>query len=338
MGKITILDIAREAQVSKATVSRVLNKPEIVDASTREQVQRVIDKYHYRPSALARNMSIQRTSSIGVVIPEVDNPFFGSVLRGAIRVLEKKGYTIVCFNTDEKPGRDIKALQDLISYKYSGLLYTPVQEFSHIKEQKEIRRLLKQLDVPVVLVDRNFPELSQYDSVYFDDRNGIAQAVVALAEMGHQKIGFLNANPSYFLAKIRNDGYRMGLERCNIPFEEKYLYSIPRYSMEDSYAKSCEILQSKDRPTAMITGNNSITLGFLKALSEFGLQLGKDIECIGLDRIKELDIIGTNLSYILRTGEQVGEVAAQLLLERMEDANRPVQSIRLDHKLVIRKS
>lgn len=339
MGNVTISDIARESQVSKATVSRVLNNPSIVDISTRMRVQGIIDKYQYKPSALARNMSAQRTTAIGVLIPEVDNPFFSNVLRGALDVASEHDYTIVCFSSDEIIKRDRKAIQEMISYKYSGLLYTPVQEFDRLPEREEIRNLLETFNAPVVLMDRDFPFLAEkYDSVCFDDCRGICESVERLAAAGHKRIALINASEDIsYLARIRNKGYRLGLENCGIPYDAAYHYILPEYSQEASYKKTCELLERGNYPTAFITCNNNLTLGFIKAISEYGLEISRDLDCIGLDRIEPLDIIGTRLNYIKRNGRLMGQKSAELVFQKLAEPKRERQNVILDHELVIRK-
>ena len=338
MSNITISDIAREAGVSKATVSRVLNNPSIVDRVKRERVREVIEKYHYQPSALARDLSVQKTSTIGILVPELDNPFFGSILRGALELFNERNYMVVCFNSDEKADRDIEALQDMRSYHYSGLLYTPSIGYMDPEKKKEINRLLDILDVPTVLMDRNYQDLKRFDAVYFDDFNAMREAASLLASAGHRKIGLLNSRDSEFLARIRRRGYIQGLKESGVPYQKKYDYVIPGYTKEGAYRKACEILAEDDRPTAIITGNNDITLGFLSALYEYGMHLSRDCVCIGLDRIEALDITGVKLDYILRDGYQLGKKAAKLILSRLKDPSRKTQEVALNYQIVIRNT
>lgn len=336
MGNITISDIAREAGVSKATVSRVLNKPSVVEPRTRERVTEVIKKRQYSPSALARNLSRQTSSTIGVIVPEIDNPFFGEVLRGITNVVDKHHLTMMCFNSDDSIEKDRRALKAVKDQRVIGLLYTPAVDYTTAVQRKEIHSFLADLNAPVVIMDRKTTSFEQYDGVFFDDRKSICEATEILIKAGHRKIGILNATMEESLARVRQAGYRDALAKHNIPYDEKYCY-LGKYSMTKAYELTCKMLESPDWPTAMITCNNRISMGFLKALREHGLKVSRDISCIGLDRIEALDIVGNDFNFIRREAKEMGQTAMEQLIHKIAFPNEPPQSIYLDSEVVIRK-
>ena len=333
---ITISDIAKEAGVSKATVSRVLNRPSMVEPRTRERVTEVIEKRRYSPSASARNLSRSSSSLVGVIVPEVDNPFFGEVLRGITSIIDKHNLTMICFNSDDDVEKDRKALKTLKDQRVTGLLYTPATDYSSSKQQKEINSLLEDLNAPVVIMDRRTESFEKYDGVFFDDRRSICDATQTLIDAGHRKIGILNATMERSLPRIRQSGYLDALKKNGIPYNENYCY-LGDYSMTKSYQLACKMLEEKDRPTAVITCNNRTSMGFLKALREYGLKLSEDISCIGLDRIEALDIVGNDFNFIRREAKVMGQVAMEQLIHRIAFPSEPVQKIIIESEVVIRK-
>lgn len=324
--EFTINDIAREACVSKATVSRVLNNSASVKPETKLRVQQIMEQRRFTPSATARSLSKQSSNSIGVLVPEIDNPFFGELLRGIVEVADKKNLVVMYFNSDDNAEKDRKALLSLKEHRICGLLYTPAMDYAAKGQQKEIEKLLADLDAPVVLMDRQPDSLSTYDCVSFDDETGIYEAAEVLIKAGHRKIAILNATLNRVLARTRYRGYERALEDAGIELERRYVFEGD-YSMSTAYQLSRDLLAMEDRPTAVITCNNSTSLGFLKALYERGERLSEDIACIGLDRIEALDIIKCKFNYIERDAKQMGRRAISLLNERIGKPDGVIKQI-----------
>lgn len=335
MKSVTINDIAREAGVSKATVSRVLNRPATVEEGTREKVMAVIAKRRYTPSASARNLSRKTSSTVGVIVPEIDNPFFGETLRGITEILDKHNLTMICFNSDDMVEKDRKALRMLKEHRVAGLLYDPAIDYDLSEQKKEIGQMLRELECPVIIMDRNAESLRTYDGVFFDDEKGVCEATELLIQAGHRKIGIINATLDRVLARIRFAGYKEALKKHCIPLEEKYCY-LADYSMARSYELTCRMLESDDRPTAVVACNNRNSMGFLKALYGHGLTLS-DVACIGLDRIEALDIVGSGFNYVRRDAELLGKTSAELLIHRIAFPNDEIRTVYLPHEVIIRK-
>ncbi|MCP1102688.1 LacI family transcriptional regulator [Aequitasia blattaphilus] len=330
MGETTIDDIAKEAGVSKATVSRVINNSSSVAPDTREKIQAIIDKRHYSPSAVARGLSKRTSSTIGVVVPEVDNPFFGEILRGVTEIIDRNNLSLICCNSDDDSKKDYKALEMLKENRVRGLLYTPATDYSDKKQKKRLEKLLNEIDTPVVLLDRKIG--LDFDGVYFDDRQGIYDATQALIKGGHTKIGIINGTLDRVLARIRQDGYLEALRDAGIEPEERYMF-FGDFRMGTSYKLSSQLLSMEDRPTAVLTCNNRTSMGFFKALFERGESMPKDIVCIGLDRIEALELFQTDFVYIKRDAFKMGRKAMELLISRMAFPDKPISSIILDAPL-----
>lgn len=334
--EFTINDIAKEAGVSKATVSRVLNESASVKTETKERVLEIMEKRHFSPSATARNLSRQSSNTIGVIVPEVDNPFFGEMLRGITEIADKYNYTLICCNSDDSADKDKKALLMLKEHRVRGLLYTPAVDYTTREQQRESNKLLKDLNAPIVIMDRQTDSLEEYDGVFFDDEKGLYEATMALIRAGHTKIGLLNATMDRVLARVRYKGYERAIHDAGIPLEKRYIFEGD-YRMTKAYKLSKKLLSMEDRPTAVLTCNNRTSLGFLKALYERDERLSRDIACIGLDRIEAFDVIHNKFNYIERDASQMGRQAIRLLNDRIAYPERPLKQIILTPVLRIQE-
>lgn len=310
----TINDIAEEAHVSKATVSRVMNCPEKVNEETRKKIEKIIKKRGYVPSQNARNLSMQLSTTIGVIIPEIDNPFWGSVLRCVSKKLDERKMTYICLSSYDDETKDKIALERFIEIGIAGLLYTPAIDYPL---KNEIVPLLHRLNVPVVIMDRQIDALDSYDGVFFKDREAICQATEALIDAGCKKVGMLNADPSTALGRIRKLGYLDALKKHNMPTDDRYYYNTIDYAMESGHSIANKMLDSGDVPDGIVTGNNSLSLGLLRALKDHGMHWNQEVKCIGLDKIEPLDILLDNFSYIDRPPEEIGDTAINLLIEKL---------------------
>lgn len=334
MNNLTIMDIAREAGVSKATVSRVLNGTGAVRAETRMRVERVIEKHGFTPSLTAQNLSRGRSSAVGFVVPAIDNPFFGQVLRGAMEIADRDGMTLIFYNTDDDREKEEKALRLLMDNHVCGVLYTPAVDHSEPEDRKRLMGLLRQLDAPVVVMDRDIG-LEEYDVVRFDDRRGVFEATEALLAAGHERIGLINATLDRVLARERQGGYEDAFRAWGKELPVQYI-RMGDFGSDRAYALSRELLAEEDRPSAVICCNNRTTVGFLRALYERGERLPDDMTVIGLDRIEVLDTIHSPLNFIERDAMQMGREAALLLKQRLEHPGEKRAEHVLDTKLVLR--
>ena len=334
MNNLTITDIAREAGVSKATVSRVINHTGAVSEQTRRKVEAVIAHRGFSPSATARSLSRGTSSTVSFVVPEIDNPFFGEMLRGVMDVLDSQGLTAIIYNTEYNEARNLEVLGYLKNQQPAGLLYTPGADFSAPADRKQLYQLLEQLDVPAVIMDRD-ADLTGYDSVFFNDYQGTFDATDALIRAGHRKIGIVNATLDTAMAIGRHKGYLDALASHGIEPCQRYMF-FGTYQTEEACVLSRQLLAMADRPTAVLTCNNRITMGFLRALYERGEQLPNDIACVSLDRIEALDSIQLPLNYIERDAAKMGREAANLLVSRMANPGRPRRQLILDTRVVVK--
>jgi len=338
--QLTISDIASKAGVSKTTVSRVLNNSASVKKATRDKVLAVIQRENYSPSSAARSLSKRVSDTIGVIVPQLNNPFFGEILSGITEILDAYNLTMLCMSTDDNIEKDLASLANIKNHQVRGLLYTPAVDYvsSYVDkyDRKRVLSLLHKIRAPIVLMDRQLKGLD-LDGIFFDDTKGVYNATKALIDKGHTKIGIINAPlGEWSLARIRQKGFEDAMRDAGLPVEQRYIFAGD-YRMSKSYELSKELLAMKDRPTAVITCNNWTSMGFLKAVHECGESVPEDISCIGLDRIEALDIVGLNFNFIERDAVYMGKKAMELLINRIAFPDRPKQNILIDPPVVIRK-
>lgn len=317
---ITIKEVAELAGVSKATVSRVLNSSGYVSAEARRKVEDVIKEYNYLPSASAVNLSKQETSTVGVVVPEIDNMFYADIVHGITEIADELNLTLVLFDTQnslEKEERAIRALQHL---RVRGIILGPSVDYPETKEGRLVLGQLKQLGVPIVIVDRDFTNMP-WDAVLYENYECSYAAAVELYKAGNRRLSVITGDMSLKIGRDRLAGFRRGAEDCGLTIrEEDILYGD--FLMEKAYKLSKELLTRGDLPDAVYTSNNRTSLGFLKAANECRIRIGKDIALMGNDRIDTVDILGIALSCVYRDNYEMGRMAVRLLQERIDNPDR----------------
>lgn len=330
MKNVTISDIAEKAGVSKATVSRVLNTPEKVEAETREKIRRIMKEEHYTPSAMARNLSKRVSSTIGVIVPEINNPFFGEVFQGIEEVINKNNLLLLYCSNEDKANKDFQALDMMRTQRVRGVLYVPAVNYQAIGMMKKIQKELDSLGCPVVCIDRDIG--LHLDTVHFNDAKAIKQAVLSLAEVGHRKIAIINGNvEENVLAGERYEGYLAGMKEANLKVDMDMVYQ-GFFKQSYAYLITREIMMKSEQPTAVITCNNSLGNGYFQAIYEARkLNLYTNVN---LDRLKMLKTLGIPHNYIRRDSYELGKKAAEMLISRIAFPEKAIQKIVMDSPLI----
>ncbi|WIF94202.1 LacI family DNA-binding transcriptional regulator [Caminicella sporogenes] len=333
---VTIKDIAKAAGVSRATVSRVLNDSGYVREETRQKVLKTIKELNYTPSAIARSLSTSRTNTIGVIVPEINNPFFGEIIKGISQVADEHNLNIILCNTDDNKEKELKALKLLKQQRIEGIIITPT--YPEDEFNREYLSSLENLGIPIVLLDGHV-EYFNFSGVFIDHIKGAYDAATALIEAGHRKIaiitGYMNSRP----AIERLIGYKKALEINNIPVEEKYIF-YGDYTHETAYNITKEILNMKDRPTAIFVMSNMMILGCMKAFYEENIRVPEDMAIIGFDKIDALNIIGMNISFVNGPTIEMGKMGMKILIESLDNRKdvKELKRIILMPKLVLKGS
>ena len=332
--KLNINQIAQKAKVSVATVSRVINNADCVKPATRERVQKVIDEYDYVPNSSAQNLSKSSSQDIGVIFPDLENPFFQQILRGITRIADEKGYNILIFNTDEQLSKEHRILQGAKGANLAGIIIAPV--IYGDGSTKEILEAYEQMGIPVVLMDRPIED-GDFNEVLVENVEGSYQAVKCLIQEGHRKIGFLKGNGDVQPIQEREAGYRRALTEYGITCQDRYVMCCDQKS-DMAYEQMKTLMEQEEPPTAIFTSNNMMTLGCIRYLTEKGYRIGKDIALIGFDDIEVLQMLDFKLSVITRSEENMGMEAMEMILRRLAGEVTGHESRRVKTKLILRGS
>lgn len=317
---ITIGQIAEMAGVSKSTVSRVLNCSGYVREDTRKKIEAIMEEYHYSPSASAQNLSRRETNTIGVIVPELDNTFFTEVLAGVAEVVDEKNFTMIVCNTSNDGEKEKTALSMMEQQRVRGVIFTPAIGYSDAAAEKSIRLQLKNLNVPVVLVDREIQNV-QWDGVFYENFQSGYLATEHLINLGNKKIGIITGDMDLKHARERYKGYVQAMEDYHLPVNKAYVYEGD-YTVEGSYEITRRINETQDRPEALVLSNNLTTLGYVKAIRKLDKELDQEMKVVGIDHIPILDTIGYRYNCVTRDTKAMGRAAIELLLERLENPDR----------------
>lgn len=332
----TINDIARTAGVSRTTVSRVLNDSGYVKEETREKILKAIQELNYTPSAIARSLSTNRTNTIGVIVPEINNPFFGEIIKGISQVADEHNLNIILFNTDDTRDKELKALKILKEQRIQGIIITPT--YPEDKFNREYLNTLKSLNIPVVLMDGHV-EYSNFSGVFIDHIKGAFDGTMALIEEGHSKIAIITGDMNSRPARDRLTGYKNALVLNHISVNKRYIFH-GNYKHESAYRITKQILDMEDRPTAIFVMSNMMILGCMKAIYEENVNVPGDIAIMGFDKIDALNIVGMNISFINGPTIEMGRTGMELLIDNLykKGGNKELKRITLLPKLVLKGS
>ena len=326
----TIKQVAARAGVSTATVSRVLSGVEGVSPDLGARVRRAVRELDYYPNRVARNLRVRTTRTIGLVISDIQNPFFTSVVRGIENVLQGADYTLLLGNSDENLEREQLYLATLRAEGVAGIIFAPSND------RAEAYGSLLQARLPVVAIDRG-PSGLAVDMVSVNNSAGSSDAVTHLIKLGHRRIGCISGPPSLSTADERRRGYEQALQQNNLPFVPS-LIQYADFRQPGGYAAMRTLLGLEEPPTAVFVANNLMTLGALHALHEHGLQIPSDVAIVGFDDMSWATSLQPPLTAVAQPTYELGATAARLLLARLREPQRPVEHIILETKLMVRAS
>ncbi len=330
-------DIAIKAGVSVATVSRVMNRSGYVKEETKELVLKAFNELANKDKMLVQSLSNHKTNIIGVVIPDISNPFFGEVIKGISRIADNFSASLLVCNTEEQIEKEIKYLDLFKTNNIMGLIITPKTD--QVEYNSQYLYHLEDIGVPIVLLDRGI-NLSHFNSVFVNNVSGSFDAVNALINEGHKNIAIISGPMSSKPGRERFYGYENALRSNNIEFNDDYVF-FGDFLLNSGYEITKKILKLKERPTAIFAANNMMAQGCVKALIENGLTIPDDMAFIGFDDVDMFEIMNMNISTVSRPTELMGEVAAEMLFDLIESKqvkHSSIKEVLLETKLVLRGS
>ncbi|MGJ4849461.1 LacI family DNA-binding transcriptional regulator [Bacillota bacterium Meth-B3] len=304
----TISDIARMAGVSKATVSRVINdKSEGVGEATKLRIQQLIREIDYHPNSLARSVAIARSNTIGVVIPDIGNHFYNTVLRGIDDYISAHGYSMLLCNSDNDPQKEQQHLMRFADKRVDGVILC-----SGLSNE-EFLRGYRRFEIPTVLIGRKFDTYVSDAGVTGDNVSGALEAVGHLIRGGNRHILYLDGVPGTSGCIGRLEGYRRAMERAGLPARPEYIRQGD-FSVEYGHRAILGALDEGLRFDAVFSGSDLAAIGAIRALTERGVRVPEEIEVIGFDDLDFAGIFEPPLSTVAKPHYTMAKEAARMLL------------------------
>lgn len=330
----TLRDIAARANTSVSTVSRVLNgKDERISEETRQLVLEAAKELKYRPNPLARGLRLKKTNSIGLVVPDISNPFFAHVTRSIQALAHRHGYTLVVCNTDEDLETEREHIDLLRRQRVDGMIVMPIGlEFGHLEK-------LQRSGMPLVLLDRYDDALNAHAVVLNNHRGGYL-ATELLIDHGHRRIGISQGLDGTSTNAERVRGYQDALRDHGIPADERLVVGFD-YREQSGYESTKALLCLEGRPTAIFATSDLIALGVIRALLEEGLQIPRDVSIVSFDDVDFAPVLVAPLTTVAQPREDMGEAAVQLLVEQIEagaGADKKARQVVFQPRLIERGS
>lgn len=325
-----IYDVARRARVSIATVSAVLNDSAFVSPALKARIQAAIAAVGYQPNLLARGLAKQRTQTLGMIVPDIANPFFPEVVRGAEDTAHAAGYTLLIASSDNDPQKEQLYLRLFLAKRVDGVLLTKAPGALH----PEVQRAFAAARVPIVLLARAVAGAA-CDLVEMDDRGAAYEGVRHLQRNGYRRIGFIGGLRGASTSRRRLDGYRAALRSARLRYDPA-LVADGDFRVESGYRAGLAIL--KRRPDAVFIGNYLMTVGFMEALRQYRLRCPDDVAVVTCDDHPWLDAFSPRLTTIDLPKRELGEAAAQMLIARIARPAGKPRTTRLANALRVRES
>ena len=326
---ITIYDVAREANVSMATVSRVVNGNPNVKPATRKKVLEVIDRLDYRPNAVARGLASKKTTTVGVIIPDVSNMFFSSLARGIDDVATMYKYNIILANSDGDSQKEVNVLNNLLAKQVDGVIF-----MGH-RITDEVRAEFSRSKTPVVLAGSIDPD-QQVGSVNIDYKSAAKDSVNLLAKNGNQKIAFISgALIDAINGQNRLGGYKEALTENKLTYTEGLVFESP-YSFKDGYELVDRLLNSG--ATAAYVTDDELAIGILDGLIDKGIKVPEDFEIITSNNSLLTQVARPKLSSVTQPLYDIGAVSMRLLTKLMNKEEVEEKTITLPYGIAQRSS
>ncbi|AGB40801.1 transcriptional regulator [Halobacteroides halobius DSM 5150] len=306
---ITIKEIAKLADVSKSTVSRVINDSEHVSDEARKKVQQVIEETGYIPNSLAKDLQRNKTNTIGVILPKINTSTFSSAVEGISDTMHENGYNILLTNTRLNTKEEINHLKLLKEKRVRGILFFATEV------TKEHIETLERIDIPVVILGQDTSDILDFPCVIHDDFVSAQNIVGYLVAHGHKNIGYIGVE-EYDIAvgQLRKKGYEAVLTENNLEINEEQIYK-DGFSMESGYKGMLEIINNSQKlPTAIFAATDRLAIGAIKCLKDKGYQVPEDVSIVGIGDSDISPLITPELTTVRYDHLQAGAKASQILL------------------------
>ncbi|MFC5532301.1 catabolite control protein A [Cohnella yongneupensis] len=328
---VTIYDVAREAGVSMATVSRVVNNNPNVKPQTRKKVYEAIERLGYRPNAVARGLASKKTTTVGVVIPDIANAIFAEVARGIEDIANMYHYNIILCNADKRKDKEIRVINTLLEKQVDGLLFMG----GAVTDDHVLA--FKTSNVPIVLCATT-DEKGVIPSVDIDHEAAAFDAVNLLIAEGHRSIAMISGtlqDPANGYARFQ--GYKRALEQAGIAYREDYV-RVGNYRYESGIDATSYFLGLSDRPTAIFAATDEMAIGAVHCIQDSGLSVPDDVSVISVDNSRISSMVRPLLTTVAQPMYDIGAVSMRLLTKLMKKETVENAKVTLPHELIVRRS
>jgi LacI family transcriptional regulator, galactose operon repressor len=326
----TVKEVAQRAGVSTATVSRALSGATGVREPLRSRILEAARSLSYHPNRAARDLRVRSSRAVGVLIPDIENPFFTSLVSGIEDALGKTDYSLLLASYNEDPHQEARRLELFRAEGVSGLIFAASHSPSNLYTE------LERSGMALVAVSRSGPR-SRINQVTVANRDGAHAATAHLIQLGHKRIAIINGPMGLTTARDRQEGYEDALREAGITVDENLVIHCP-FRQSAGYSAMQQILELADRPTAVFAASNLLTLGVLQAIHERHLAIPDDIAIVGFDEMPWAMSLSPPLTTVAQPAFEAGQTAAELLLARIRDPSMPRRQVVLETQLIVRSS
>lgn len=324
----TIVDVAKAAGVSLATVSRVLNNEDHVRPEKRERVLQAMSQLGYTVNQQARSLRGGRSNTVGLVVRDLGSGYVGEIVRGIDQELDNANYDLVLYTTHRSERRDFAHMAAMTRGLIDGLLLVlPRDPSAYV-------RTLRQRQFPYVVIDHQGVD-GRGPAVRAQHRQGAYDATRYLIRQGHRRIGFIAGPPDIFAARERLEGYKAALRDAGLPIDPLLVHEGDFFQPR-GYSAAVELLALAERPTAIFAANDLTAFGVMEAARDHGLKIPGDISIVGFDDIPQATHVHPALTTVHQPLEEMGRLGARLLLELIDDPNRAPEIIDAPTELIVR--
>lgn len=331
MKKVTISDVAREAKVSKSTVSRVLNDVPNVATELRERVLQAIDKLDYQPSRAARTLRKDLRDMVGFIVPSIKDTIFGSVLQGAQDFAYQNQIGIFAYSTTDDLERQQMYFDSLLSEQLAGLVIVPAPGTN-----PKVLASMKSQGLPIVLLDRKLPGF-EADFIGSDNLQGAYDAVHHLINQGYRCIATIAGSQNVSTGIERLTGYRMALTEANLEINPNWI-TYGNFNRQTSFLKLKSLMQLDNPPDAVFVANDEMAIGALQAIQDLDLQVPDELALVCFDELPLANLLTPSLTTIEQSTQVLGEEALRLLIDLIKQTDRSMRLVQIPTKLNARAS
>jgi LacI family transcriptional regulator len=328
--RVTIHDIARDADVSITAVSRALNGKGELSHEKRSRILDAVHRLGYAPNSVARALVSGSTKTLGVLLTDNTSPVFAEILRGIEDAATNAGFSLLFANSADSQDKALRCLSTLRGKQVDGVLLTPVQT-----DRRDLE-FLCHWGVPFVLLLRPFPNF-EADQVVLDNIKAGRLVTRHLLDLGHRRVGHIGGPEHISSARDRCEGYRRALRRAGIPYQEDLVVTAP-YTLDGGYAAAGTLLDRPDRPSAIFAATDLQAVGVLKAARERRLRVPEDFALAGGDDIELAEFLEVPLTTFRQPARAIGARGVEILVQRLQDESLPRQHVVFQPRLITRRS